>query len=53
MLFVILFFCEFEDEVLLFMFDVLLIVYWSVENFGVGFGDIVVVFGSGFIGLMI
>ncbi len=45
--------CELEDEALLFLSDVLPTAYWSVENAGVKKGDMVIVLGSGPIGLMV
>jgi S-(hydroxymethyl)glutathione dehydrogenase / alcohol dehydrogenase len=44
--------CEFEDESLLFLSDVLPTAYWSVVNSGVKKGDTVIVLGSGPVGLM-
>lgn len=43
---------ELEDESLLFLSDVMLTAYWSVENSGVKKGDTVVILGSGPIGLI-
>ncbi len=44
--------CEFPDEYLLFLSDVLPTALWSVENAGVKHGDTVVVLGCGPVGLM-
>lgn len=45
--------CELEDESLLFLSDVLPTAYWSVEHAGVKQGDVVIVLGSGPVGLMV
>lgn len=44
--------CEWEDERLLFLSDVLPTAYWSVDNAGVKKGDTVIVLGCGPVGLM-
>lgn len=44
--------CEWDDERLLFLSDVLPTAYWSVDNAGVKKGDTVIVLGCGPVGLM-
>lgn len=44
--------CEFEDEKILFLSDIIPTAYWGVDNAGVKEGDTVIVLGCGPVGLL-